>query len=76
MNSDAISLQKEKILYETQRTPMKAKAWVVGAAQGSIGLIWSMLIVAWIAVQRFARNGQLSWLRVKFVWLGQAEAWG
>jgi hypothetical protein len=47
MNRDAISLQKEKILYDTQRTPMKANAWVVGAAQGSIGLTLSMFAVTW-----------------------------
>ena len=44
MNRDAISLQKEKILYDTQRTPMKANAWVAGAAQGSIGFNLSMIV--------------------------------
>lgn len=47
MNRDAISLQKEKILYETQRTPMKAKACVAGAAQGSTGFNLSMFAVIW-----------------------------
>lgn len=45
MNRDAISLQKEKILYDTTRTPMKANAWVTGAAQGSIGFNLSMIVV-------------------------------
>lgn len=42
MNNEAISLQKEKILYETYATPMKAKTLVVGAAHGSMGFNCSM----------------------------------
>jgi len=38
MNNEAIMRQKEKILYDTYTTPMKAKSLVPGAAQGSIGL--------------------------------------
>lgn len=33
MNSDAINLQNEKILSETQSRPMNAKTWVAGEAQ-------------------------------------------
>lgn len=51
MNKDAISLQKERILYETQRTPMKANALVVGAAQGSMGLMLSIFVL----------QGDVSW---------------
>lgn len=42
MNNEAISLQKEKILYETYATPIKAKTLVVGAAHGSMGFNCSM----------------------------------
>lgn len=49
MNKDAISLQKERILYETQRTPMKANALVVGAAQGSMGLMLSIFVLQGVA---------------------------
>jgi len=57
MNRDAISLQKENILYDTQRTPMKAKTVVVGAAQGSIGFNLSILVVNWGCCS--FRNGQV-----------------
>jgi hypothetical protein len=55
MNRDAISLQKEKILNDTQRTPIKANALVVGAAQGSIGFMLSMVLVRGV-VQRDNRQ--------------------
>jgi hypothetical protein len=58
MNRDAISLQKERILYDTHRTPMKANALVVGAAHGSIGFRVSMFVMLDI-VQRFDHNRQL-----------------
>jgi hypothetical protein len=59
MNRDAISLQKEKTLYDTQRTPMKANALVVGAAQGSIGFKLSMFVALVDVVQWFTRDRQL-----------------
>lgn len=51
MNRDAMSLQNEKILYETQRTPMKAKALVVGAAHGSMGLTRSMTDLSVVSIE-------------------------
>ena len=77
MNRDAISLQKEKILYDTQRTPTKAKTLVVGAAQGSIRFDLSIVVDNW-DVALSAMDRYSSWLRVlKFIcFRHQAEAWG
>jgi hypothetical protein len=58
MNRDAISLQKERTLYDTHRTPMKANALVVGAAHGSIGFKVSMFVMLDV-VRRFDHNRQL-----------------
>lgn len=46
MNRDAIKRQKERILYETQKTPIKAATFVAGAAQGSMGFKLSMVYVS------------------------------
>lgn len=57
MNREAISLQKERILYDTQRTPMKANALVVGADQGSIGFRLSIVVFRDVVLQ-YAYKGQ------------------
>jgi hypothetical protein len=38
--------QKERILYDTQKTPMKAATLVAGAAQGSMGFKLSIVCVS------------------------------
>jgi hypothetical protein len=46
MNSEAMSLQKEKIFKETKRMPMKANTWVEGAAHLSIWGMESMIFAS------------------------------
>jgi hypothetical protein len=46
MNRDAIMPQKERILNDTQKTPMKAATLVAGAAQGSMGFRLSIVGVS------------------------------
>jgi hypothetical protein len=43
MNREAMRRQKDRILYDTQKTPMKAATLVAGAAQGSMGFKLSMV---------------------------------
>jgi hypothetical protein len=51
MNRDAIMRQNDRILYDTQKTPMKAATLVAGAAQGSMGFKLSIVggseVVCW-----------------------------
>jgi len=51
MNREAMRRQKERILYDTQKTPIKAATLVAGAAQGSMGFKLSMVygseVVSW-----------------------------
>lgn len=46
MNREAMRRQKDRILYDTQKTPMKAATLVAGAAQGSIGFKLSIVGVS------------------------------
>ena len=43
MNREAMRRQKERILYDTQKTPIKSAILVAGAAQGSMGFKLSMV---------------------------------
>jgi hypothetical protein len=60
MNRDAIMRQKERILNDTQKTPMKAATLVAGAAQGSMGFRLSIVgvseVVWWECCDTFKRQ--------------------
>jgi hypothetical protein len=60
MNRDAIMPQKERILNDTQKTPMKAATLVAGAAQGSMGFRLSIVgvseVVWWECCVTFKRQ--------------------